>query len=144
MKLEQLLNNTKIGIFTVTVILFFVGIYFYDLPTVILSLLEMLIMLEIVRAIFDYVVEHEHRVKVRYIVDSAIVFSVHEAYAGWIIIKKIGDTNISVDNFYLGVGILIISLIAMGVLIHYRTKVIQSSPDYLEKTKESNESNESN
>ena len=43
--------------------------------------------LEIVRTIYEYIISDNHRVKVRYIIDGAILFGIRELFVGWVMLK---------------------------------------------------------
>jgi len=81
-------------------------------------------LLEVTRTIYDYTVRPVNRVKVRYIIDGGILFAIRELFVGMVMMKT---------SLYLALIIIGMSLIVMGVLIYFRHKVIESSPDYLEK-----------
>jgi uncharacterized membrane protein (DUF373 family) len=80
--------------------------------------------METVRTIYDYVFKDEHRIKIRYVVDGGILFGFRELFVGWIMIKT---------DLFLGIIIMVISLISIGVLFYFRTKAIDDSPDNKEK-----------
>ena len=134
--MTQMLNNTKIVIFLLTLGLFSVS-YFVGIASVIIQTLSFLILLEIVRTIYDYIARPEHRVKMRYIIDGGILFGMRELFVGWVMLKSstlsgIISFGFAVPSALLGLIIMIISLVTIGALIFFRYKVIMSSPDQLE------------
>jgi uncharacterized membrane protein (DUF373 family) len=120
--MKQMVDGTKIGIFIITALLFGLS-YYVGVSVVIIQTLSFLILMEIVRTIYEYVINPEHRVKVRYIIDGGILFGMRELFVGWVMLKT---------NLMLSLIIMSVSLIVIGALIFYRYKVIMSSPDQLE------------
>ena len=49
--------------------------------------MSFLILLEVVRTIYEYLVNSNHRIKLRYIIDGSILFGIRELFVGWITIK---------------------------------------------------------
>jgi uncharacterized membrane protein (DUF373 family) len=85
--------------------------------------MSFLIMLEITRTIYEYIVNPSHRIKLRFIIDGAILFGIRELFVGWIMLK----TDLMLGGIITGVSLFII-----GVLIWYRKRVVESSPDNIE------------
>ena len=133
--MKEALDSTKIAIFFITLGLFSLS-YFFSISTIIIQVLSFLILMEIVRTIYDYITHPEHRVKMRYIIDGGILFGMRELFVGWIMLKSTTSVTlfgILIPNALVGFVIMAISILVVGVLIFYRFKVMQSSPDYLEK-----------
>lgn len=133
--MKKIYNSEKIYTVLITLLLFCVS-YFIGLPEIIILSLSFLILLEIVRTIHDYIVNETHRIKIRYVIDSAILFGVRELFVGWVMLKSTGNFSMNSFNMpysLLGLSIMVISLLSIGTLIFFRVKVIQSSPDVLEK-----------
>jgi len=134
--MKRIIDNTKIVIFLITLGLFGLS-YFVGIATVIIQTLSFLILLEIVRTIYDYIIKPEHRVKIRYIIDGGILFGMRELFVGWVMLKS-GELSALIVMGYvvpmavIGLSIMIISGLTIGALIFYRYKVIISSPDQLE------------
>jgi len=120
--MERLFYSDKVLVVIFTIILFGLGLNFGIAETMI-SAMSFLIMMEIVRTIYEYIVNPEHRVKMRYIIDSAILFGIRELFVGWIMLKT---------NLILGLIIAVISIFFTWILIKFRKSVIESSPDVLE------------
>lgn len=118
--------KTNYKLFTIILLLvtgglFTVGMMFSSMTQIILHTLEFMILFEIVRALAEFVFDNSNRMKMRYIVDSAILFAVRELYVGLIEIHK---------DLILGVIIVTVSLLSLGALIFYRTKLVKYSPDF--------------
>jgi uncharacterized membrane protein (DUF373 family) len=123
--MKEFLNSPKILIIILTIILFGVS-YFTGMANVIIYTLNFLILVEIVRTIVDYINNPEHRIKIRYIIDSGILFSIRELFVGMVMMKT--------PALALSLIIIITSMLVLGGLIFYRHKVIKSSPDQLEQS----------
>jgi len=121
--MKKFIGTSNILVFLITLIIFSSS-YFFSISTIIIHTLSFLILLEVVRTIYDYTVKPINRVKVRYIIDGGILFSIRELFVGMVMMKTV--MNIALI-------IIAVSLIVMGVLIYFRHKVIKSSPDSLEK-----------
>jgi len=80
--------------------------------------------MEVVRTIYEYLTNNQHRIKVRYVIDGAILFGIRELFVGWVMLK---------ENQEKGMLIMSLSFIGIFILIMYRILVIKSSPDYTEK-----------
>lgn len=104
-----------------TGVLFAYGQYTNDMTHVILHTLEFLILFEIVRALTEFILSNNNRIKLRYIVDSAFLFAVRELYVGLVEIHT---------NIVLGLVITGVSLVGMGALVFLRTKLVKYSPDF--------------
>lgn len=104
-----------------TSVLFYYGVAFSTINMVILHTLEFLILFEIVRAIAEFILNKENRIKMRYIIDSAILFSIRELYVGLVELHT---------NLQMGAALTGISLVALGALIFFRTKLVKYSPDF--------------
>lgn len=131
--------QTNYNLFTtllisLTAILFGYGLYIDDINSVILHTLEFLILFEIVRAMAEFILNKQNRVKMRYIIDSAILFSIRELYVGLVEIHN--DTMITFSIFgyeftmLLGIIMTFVSLTAIGALVFIRTKLVKYSPDF--------------
>jgi len=137
--MKDIRESSKLIVFMITSILFGLS-YFIGVTKIIIGALSFLILLEIIRTIYDYITKPEHRVKVRYIVDGGILFGMRELFVGWIMLKSNTLSGIiffgsNIPAALIGLFIMSISLLVIGILIFYRYKVIQSSPDKLEKRK---------
>lgn len=133
--MNKIKDNPKALILILTIALFSLS-YFVSIATIIIQTLNFLILMEIIRTIIDYIQRPEHRVKLRYIIDGAILFGIRELFVGWIMLKSTTHVllfGINLPSAVIGIIIMIISLITIGILIFYRVKAMQSSPDYLEK-----------
>jgi len=97
--------------------------YFIPIAEIIIMSLSFVILMEVVRTIYEYIANDNHRVKVRYIIDGSILFSLREFFVGLVMLKT---------SLILGIIIVSVSLISTGALVFYRKKIIQSSPDTLE------------
>jgi uncharacterized membrane protein (DUF373 family) len=80
----------------------------------VIALLEFIIVLEIVRMIFDFILDEEHRIKLRLMIDSTIVFFVRDIML--IVNEKFDETKI----------FLILAVIA--VLFVFRILALYFSP----------------
>jgi len=100
-------------------ILLFSLVYFFSIAKIIVYTLSFLILLESVRTIYDFVFEEQHRIKLRYLIDGAILFGLRELFVGWVMIKT--DTKI-------GLIIMIVSLFSIFTLLLFRKDVIINSP----------------
>ena len=98
--------------------------YYFPISTIIIKTLSFLILLEVVRAIYEYATNSEHRIKVRYVIDGAILFGVRELFVAWVMLK----TDIDKASI-----MMTLSIAAIGILILYRKAVIETSPSRLEK-----------
>jgi len=116
-------NSPKFYILIVTALLFSMS-YWFGISIIIIDTLSFLILMEIVRTIWDYIDNPEHRVKVRYIIDGGILFTIRELFVGLLMMKT---------SLELALVIVLIAIIVMGSLIFFRHKVILSSPDVIEK-----------
>ena len=122
--MKELRESSKIVIFLLTLGLFGLS-YFVGIATVIIQTLSFLILMEIVRTIYDYLTKPEHRVKIRYIVDGGILFGMRELFVGWVMLKSSTLSGIVLFGFaiptaLLGLIIMIISLLTIGALIFFR------------------------
>jgi len=122
MSLIPIWNSSKFLILFITSIIFGLGLYFGI--DVLLKVLSFLILLELVRTIYEFIVKEDHRIKIRYVIDGAIVFVVHELFVGLLLLKK---------DLLTGGGIVGITILCLSALISYRKEVILTSPDKLEK-----------
>ena len=110
------------GIFILALLMYGLG-FLYGHPQVMIGLFTVLILMEIIRTIYEYISEPHNRMKVRYIVDSAIFFGFRELFVGWLMLKT---------NLALGLVIMGVSLLALAMIIFFRTKVIKDSPENLD------------
>jgi uncharacterized membrane protein (DUF373 family) len=62
----------------VAILLFGVGSLFFSLVQIIIQLLYFIIVLEITRMVIEYIKSKEHRVKIRYLIDAAIIAGIRE------------------------------------------------------------------
>lgn len=122
MGLKSIYNSSKFIIFIISGLIGIISFYF-GVSIVMLSMLNFLIFLEITRTIYEYIVEDGHRIKMRFLIDGAILFGIRELFVGWVLIK---------NNLDLGLILMGISLLTVGILILYRIAIIKSSPDFLE------------
>ena len=106
-----------------TALLFSLSIW-YDIAQIIIMGLSFVILLGVVRTVFEYGTNDNHRVKVRYSIDSAIIFGIRELFVGWVMLKT---------DLMSGSSIMLLSLAAIYILVRVRKRVIDSSPDVLEK-----------
>lgn len=135
--MKKITESSKFIIVILTSILFSLS-YFFGITKIIISVLSFLILMEIVRTIYDYITNPTHRVKMRYIIDGGILFGMRELFVGWIMLKSTETIimfSVNIPTALIGICIMLVSLLAIGILIFYRFKIIQSSPDYLEKGK---------
>lgn len=121
--MKVLKNKSNVFILLISLVLFGIS-YFVGIATVIIGSMSFLILMETIRTIYEYVVNDEHRIKIRYVVDGGILFGFRELFVGWVMIKT---------SIILGLIIMIASIITIGILFFYRTKAIESSPDSKEK-----------
>lgn len=121
--MKDIIKSEKFIILLITIIIFSFS-YFEDISTIIIHTMSFLILLEVVRTIYEYLVNHNHRIKLRYIIDGAILFGIRELFVGWITIKT---------DLILGLILVVVSIILIGILIYFRKKVIENSPDYIER-----------
>jgi len=121
--MKKMIDSPKCLILILTSILFATS-YWFDISQIIIMSLSFMILLEVVRTIYEYIVNPNHRVKMRYVIDGAILFGIRELFVGWVMLKT---------DLTMGLVIFGISILAIGILIFYRYKVIKSSPDSLEK-----------
>ena len=105
-----LTKENKVIILVITGVLFSLS-YFFGIAAIIINVMSFLILMEAVRTVWEYVTNPEHRIKVRYIIDSAILFGVREIFVGWVMLKT---------NLELGLLIMFVSFIGVGVLLKYR------------------------
>ncbi len=86
--------------------------------------MSFLVLLEAVRTIFDFILNDKHNIKLRYVIDGAILFGIRELFVGWVMMKN--DFNhglmLSSASFFLILGLIIVRIILM-----------KNSPDFLEK-----------
>lgn len=108
-------------LFLLTSVLFYYGIVYSTINNTILHTLEFLILFEIIRAIAEFILNKENRIKMRYIIDSAILFSIRELYVGLVELHT---------NLQIGAALTGISLVSLGALIFFRTKLVKYSPDF--------------
>ena len=59
--------STKFGIFILSALAFLTS-YFWGIANIIIGLLSFLIILEIVRTIWEYIILNTHRIKMRYLI----------------------------------------------------------------------------
>ena len=121
--MKDILKSEKFIILLITMIIFSFS-YFENISTIIIHTMSFLILLEVVRTIYEYLVNSNHRIKLRYIIDGSILFGIRELFVGWITIKT---------DLILGLILVFVSIILIGILIFFRKKVIENSPDYIER-----------
>lgn len=120
---KKLQDNEQIVIVVISGILFSL-INFYDISTIIIYTMSFLVLLEAVRSVVSFVLDESHKIKLRYVIDGAILFGVRELFVGWVMLKK--DFNegfaLAAFSFFLILGLVFIRIIA-----------VKNSPDILEK-----------
>lgn len=121
--MNEFFKSQKLLIFIITLIIFSVS-YWFDISTIIINVMSFLILLEVIRTIYEYVVNPHHRIKLRYIIDGAILFGIRELFVGWIMLKQ---------DFIIGSIIVFVSIFLIGILIYFRKLIIENSPDYIER-----------
>jgi uncharacterized membrane protein (DUF373 family) len=119
---EKIIKSDKIIVVIISSILFYIGMLF-GISVVMIKAMSFLIILEITRTIYEYIVNPNHRIKLRFIIDGAILFGIRELFVGWIMLK----TDLMLGGIITGVSLFII-----GILIWYRKRVVESSPDNIE------------
>ena len=118
------ISTSKIPVVLLALLLF--GLTYWFKPTdIILHTLSFLVLLEIVRTVYEYTIKPNHRIKLRYMLDGAILFSIRELFIGLTLIKNDLSTGLIISGASMGV---------IGLLIAYRIQVIKSSPYNLEHT----------
>lgn len=122
LNIKSIFKSEKIGLFLFTLLIYSLS-YFYDISIIIINTMSFLILLEVVRTIHEYITNESHRIKLRYIIDGAILFGIRELFVGWIMIKQ---------EFLLALLIMSASIITIGILIYFRKIVIINSPECLE------------
>lgn len=120
--MNNIFKNTKFAILSITLIIYSLSFY-YDISTIIINTMSFLILLEVVRTIHEYIFNDSHRIKLRYIIDSAILFGIRELFVGWVMIKQ---------ELIIALLIMLSSMITIGILIYFRKIVIVNSPECLE------------
>ena len=132
--MKMILKSPKITVIFITTLLYSLS-YFIPIGEIIISSFNFLILMEVVRTTYEYMVNPSHRVKMRFVIDSAILFGIRELFVGWVMLKStevMMILGLGIPSALIGLAIMIISMITIGALIFYRYKVIMSSPDQLE------------
>ena len=122
-EIVKLYESNKFIILIFTVILFIIGLYI-GMSEILIYALNFLLLMEIVRTIVEYVIDDSHRIKMRYIIDSAIVFGIREIFVAWLMLKS---------DLLIGGSLMLISFIGTYLLLRFRKRIIETSPDILEK-----------
>ncbi len=115
-------SSSKFGILVLAIISMMMS-YWIQIEIIIIGLLSFLILLEIIRTIWEYIVADDHRIKMRYLIDSGLVFGLRELYVAWVMLKT---------DMYEGMLISLFSAFLIWLLIRFRKSIIESSPDTLE------------
>lgn len=123
--MKKILIKENFHILLISLLLFSSFIYF-GIANVIIYALSFLILVEIIRTIYDFVFKDNNRIKLRYIIDGGILFGMRELFVGWVMLKT---------DLFTALAIMITSIITIGILLYYRIKVIKYSPDNLESCK---------
>jgi uncharacterized membrane protein (DUF373 family) len=123
-KIKRLVDSPKLIILFLSLSVFSLS-YFFTLTQIILNLLSFLIMLEIIRTIWDYLVKDNHIIKIRFIIDGAILFCIRELFVGLTMMK---------EEIITAVLITLLSLFTIGALVFYRHKIILHFNKDLEKS----------
>jgi len=118
----KIFKNTPLIVLIITTFLICLN-YFYSTSQIILMSLNFLILMEIIKTILEYLYYEQHRVKLRYVIDGAILFGIRELFVAWVMMK----TNYDKSLHIIGVSIIIIS-----ILIFLRIILIKYSTDILE------------
>ena len=86
--------------------------------------MSFLVLLEAVRSVVSFVLDESHKIKLRYVIDGAILFGVRELFVGWVMLKKDFDDGfaLALFSFFLILGLVFVRIIA-----------VKNSPDILEK-----------
>jgi uncharacterized membrane protein (DUF373 family) len=63
-----------------SIVLVFVGLYFFTATDVIITLLEILIVAEIVRMLANFMLDTDHKVNIRYAIDGSVIYVLRELY----------------------------------------------------------------
>ncbi len=84
----------------------------------VVTLLEFIIVLELVRMLIEFMFSDEHRIKIRFMIDSTIVFFIR-------------DLMLIVNDSFNSTKIFII-LAVIGILLAFRIVTIKFSPSKLE------------
>lgn len=64
----------------ISILLVLLGMKFYTVQEIIIHLLELLIVIEIVRMIANFISDSNHKINLRYAVDGAVIYMLHELY----------------------------------------------------------------
>ena len=112
--LGQFFTSPKFFILVGALMVFSTSLWFKT-TDIIINLLNFLIILEIVRTIWDYVVKDGHIIKIRFILDGAILFCIRELFVGLTMMKA----DIILSSF-----ITCLSLLTIGALVFYRHKIV--------------------
>lgn len=92
------------SMFTVglSIVLVFIGLYFFTSKDVIITLLELLIVAEIVRMLANFVFDTDHKVNIRYAIDGSIIYVLRELYISLTAFQQNPDLWIQI-SIYMGV-----------------------------------------
>ncbi|MBT3882778.1 MAG: hypothetical protein HOF69_05920 [Campylobacteraceae bacterium] len=119
-------NNSNIVIFFITAILFSLS-YIINIANIIIYTLSFLILMEVIRTIYEYIFNEEHKINLKYVMDGGVLFGIRELFVGWVMIKTDPVTAIL---------IMTISLITIGALIFYRYKIVIHKLSIIKKEEE--------
>jgi len=115
-------KNTPLIVLIITSILMSLS-YFYSTSQIIIMSLNFLILMEVVKTILEYLQHDQHRVKLRYVIDGAILFGIRELFVAWVMMKT---------NFEKSIHIISLSVVIISILVILRIILIKYSPDILE------------
>ena len=112
--MQLIKNNSNIIIFLLTSILFSFSLII-NISHIIIYSLSFLILLEVVRTIYEYIFNKEHKVNLKYVLDGGVLFGIRELFVGWVMIKTDPISALVIMS---------VSLITIGALIFYRHKIV--------------------
>ncbi len=117
-------SKTQQALVVAITLVLFSAIIFFDISTIIIYTMSFLVLLEAVRTIFDFILNDKHHIRLRYVIDGAILFGIRELFVGWVMMKNSFQSGVmlSAASFILILGLIIVRIILM-----------KNSPDFLEK-----------
>ena len=83
--------------------------------------------MEVIRTIYEYIFNDEHKVNLKYVMDGGVLFGIRELFVGWVMIKT---------DPVSAVMIMSVSLITIGALIFYRHKIVVHKLSTIKKEEE--------
>jgi len=116
----EFLKQNKTTITIILGLMIFSLSYWIDLAVLMIKLLSLLIIFEIMRTIIEYITLDEHRIKIRYVIEGAIIFGIREFFVGWVMIKK---------DLFLGSAIMILSAFGIWFFMKQRSKSIKQEEE---------------